>query len=131
LCTIGILLAAGLLAIAEPKSSPQPRPYKPVQSIEQMMEGQKRLFDDIKEAIGAKEWDEAATSAWILAEVANANRYQREDPAYQDFAEQVSTQCKQLAQLATKRDDASSRAAVNTIGKTCNACHEQFQKKKP
>jgi cytochrome c556 len=70
------------------------------------------------------------TAAWILSEIANVNHYQRDDAAYQRYADQVSAQCRQLADLANKRDEAAAKAMVNTIGQTCNACHEQFQKKK-
>jgi len=131
LFALGILLTGSLLATAEPKPSPPSKPFKPVQPLEQMMEGQKKLFGEIKEAVGAKEWDEAETSAWILAEIANANHYQRDNAAYQGFADRVSAQCVQLASLAQKRDETAAKAMVNTIGQTCNACHEQFQKKKP
>ncbi len=116
---------------AQPKNTQAAKPYKPVQPIEHMMEGQKKLFGDIKLALHEKDWDEASTSAWILAEIANSNHYQRDDANYQKFADQLSSQCVELAGLAEKREEAAARERVNTIGQTCNACHDQYQKKKP
>lgn len=127
----GIVLTATLMATAEPKSSGgSPRPYKPVQSTERMMLTQKKVMGDLKAAIGEKSWDEAETCAWILAESANSNHYQRDDASYQKFADRMSAQCVELATTLKKHDEAAAKEQINGIGKTCGACHDQFQEKK-
>jgi hypothetical protein len=125
-----VVLSLSLWAPGESGPSQGDKPFKPVQPIEHMMGGQKKLFGEIKLAIGEKDWDETETCAWILAEIANANHYQRDDATYQRFADQLSAQSVELAGLAKKRDEAKAKEMVNSMGKTCNACHDQFQKKK-
>ena len=124
------VLALSLVVTAQPKEAASEKAFKPVQSMEEMMEGQKKLYGEIKMAIGEKAWDEGETCAWILAEVANVNHYQRNDPSYQKFADQMSGQCAELAKLLQKRSEAEAKEKVGEIGKTCNACHDQFRKKK-
>ena len=125
---LAVVLTNSLVSVADPKSSG--KPYKPVQNVERMMGSQKKIMQDIKTCIDEKSWRDGATSAWILAEMANSNHYQRDDAAYQKFADDMSGQCVELAKLMKKADAGACKEQVNKIGKTCNACHDQFKKRR-
>lgn len=131
---ICVLSAAGLFAVAEA----QPKPggvadaaptFKPAQQLEQMMEGQKKLFGEIKAGILDEAWDDAIVKAWILAEVANANRFQNDHPDYRKHAGRMSEQCADLAATLKKRESKAAMEKFSAVGKTCGACHDQFGKK--
>lgn len=128
----GIGLASiGLLAVAEPKDDakqPVAPAFKPVTSVHDMMEGQDKLFREIKDALLDKKWSDAAKSAWVLAEIGNVNQYQNDDPQYKTFAREMSDACVTLAQALKKRDEAASKDAVKAVGARCGACHDQFKK---
>lgn len=104
--------------------------FKPVQPLEKLMEGQKKLHSEIKDAILDKAWDEAQTSAWLLAEIANVNHYQKPDPEFRALATRMSGECVELANLLAKRDQKAAMDQYMRIGQTCGSCHEIYQKKK-
>lgn len=129
------LLAAGLIATAQAQPKPggvaaasPGSPYKPVQSLHHMMEGQNKLLKEIKAGIIDKALKDAMVSAWILAEISNSNQYQNEDPAYRELAVRVSQQCVELAQTLKKGDEKAAMTQLNAIGQTCGACHDKFKK---
>jgi hypothetical protein len=104
--------------------------FKPVQPLETLMEGQKKLHAEIKEAIMDKAWEEAQVSAWLLAEIANVNHYQKPDPEFRTLAKRMSDECVELANLLAKRDQKAAMDQFIRIGKTCGSCHEIYQSKK-
>lgn len=110
------------------KQAATAKPFKPVQPIGVLMDGQKKLFGEIREGIVDEKWDDAATSAWILAEMANVNHYVRDVPQYQQFADQLSDTASTLAKALKKKDGAQAKQMVGEIGKTCKACHDQYKK---
>lgn len=124
----GVIYGAGVSALAEPKSGGAHKAFKPAQPLEAMMEGQAFLYKGIKDAMLDKNWKDAAKSAWILAEVANANQYQNDDGKYQGFASQMSHQCVELAKALKKKDEAAAKDLVSKVGATCGACHDAFKK---
>lgn len=130
-----VFTAAGLFAVAEagPKSgSPagdSAQAYKPAQKLEQMMEGQKKLFGEIKAGILDESWDDAIIKTWILAEVANANQFQNSHAKYKKLASRMSEQCADLASTLKKHDSKAAMQKFSAVGKTCGACHDQFGKK--
>ncbi|HKQ50647.1 MAG TPA: cytochrome c [Phycisphaerae bacterium] len=103
--------------------------FKPVQPLEKLMEGQKKLHAEIKDAILDKAWEEAQVSAWLLAEIANVNHYQKPDPEFRALATKMSGECVELANLLAKRDQKGAMEQYTRIGKTCGACHEKYEKK--
>jgi hypothetical protein len=125
----GAAVCVAGLVMAQPAGKPVARAFKPVQPLEKMMEGQKKLYGEIKEGILDESFGPAAESAWILAEMANVNHYQKEDSAYQSFADRMSADCVSLAKALEKKDASAAKDLVTRIGKTCGACHDQFQKK--
>lgn len=127
--SFAVVLGVSLWASAEPKSSGSAKAFKPVMNTEHLMHGQKKLMDDIKSAIGEKDWKAGQTAAWVLAELANVNHYQKDDAAYRGFADKMSKQCVDLAAMLSTKDEKGAKDAVNAIGKTCGACHDQFEKK--
>jgi cytochrome c556 len=115
---------------AQDKSHASAGSFKPVQSLETMMHGQKKLFDQIKSAITDDKLKDGVSYAWLLAEVANVNHYQKDDPAYQTLADKMSQQSVKLAELMEKGDAKLAKNQFSQIGRTCGACHDQFNKKK-
>jgi len=102
--------------------------FKPVQPIHDMMEGQKMLFTQIKEGIVDGQWKESSKAAWILAEIANVNQYQKDDPQYKRYAKQMSKDCVSLAKLLKKKDAAAAREGFRKVGRNCSMCHKKFRK---
>ena len=132
LVSIVAYASAGLPAGAQPKPTVEKKktlipPFEPVQPIHDMMEGQKKLYTEIKEGILDEQWDEAVKSAWILAEIANVNRYQHKSSEYKGLAKRMSKQCADLAKLLKKHDASSARQALGKVGQTCGACHDKFR----
>lgn len=136
-CFAVVVAAIVAVAVQAESRSAGAAAFKPVQPIEKMMEGQKKLFGEIKDGILDGKYKEAATSAWILAEVANANQFQHTAPEYKKLASTMSRQCAELAEALGRRAQASSgnsdqdkqlRDSVSQIGRTCGACHDTFRK---
>jgi hypothetical protein len=92
--------------------------FKAVQPLEKLMEGQKKLHAEIKDAILDKAWEEAQTSAWLLAEIANVNHYQKPDPEFRALATKMSGECIELANLLAKRDQKAAMDQYTRIGQT-------------
>ncbi len=133
LIVVGVTgLAAGLIvsAQAQPQGAAVEAPpaFKPAQPLEQMMEGQNKLFKEIRAGILDKTWKESSLSAWILAEMANANQYQNDNPDYRRMAAKMSEQCVELAKLLKNKDEQGAMSQVSAIGQTCQACHDKFKK---
>lgn len=119
---------SGLLIVILPSIRPKIKPVKPIEPLPEMMAGQRKLYTEIKDGILDKTWEEAATSAWILAEIANANQYQNDDKDYRKFAGRLSKEAATLAKQLKKQDERGAKETVARIGRTCKACHEQFKK---
>ncbi len=137
LVSVSILIAlatATALLRAEGDPAPQggaesPAPaFTPVQSVHDMMEGQKKLYEEIKDGVLDKQWEDAARSAWILAEIANVNQYQNAAGEYKGLARQMSEDCAKLAQALKKREADAAKQLVQQVGQTCSACHNKFRK---
>ena len=129
------VLSAALIVLsynarAQDKPPAATSTFKPVQKIVVMMNGQKKLFGEIKAAIVDEKLKEGETFAWLLAEIANVNHYQNDNTAYQSLADQMSQQCVLLAELMGKGDAKLAKEQFSQIGRTCGACHDQFAKKK-
>jgi DNA repair ATPase RecN len=124
--------AATVMSVAQPgmDGAAAVRPFKPVQELEQQMEGQERLFKDLQASIAGKKWKEGRHYAWILAELANVNHYQNGDSDYTRRADAMKAECVELARAMTKKDEAAAKALFSRVNQTCNGCHEQFVKKK-
>ncbi len=125
-----VFSAAALLAWGQSPPAASSHSFKPVQPLKRLMEGQEQLMGRIKDAIQDKTWDEAQTSAWILAEMANVNQYQKPDPEFQALALKMSGQCVELAKVLKKRDQKAAIDQSQSIGQTCKNCHETFRKKR-
>lgn len=129
------LVSVTLVARAQPAGDApkqgEPVPsmaFKPVISVEVMMENQGRFFKEVKDGILDKSWKPAAKSAWLLAELGNVNQYQNDNPDYKKFAKSMSDESKKLAEALEKNDEAASKEALKAVGQTCSACHDQFKK---
>jgi len=127
------VLATELIAGDEPpKTPPVPKPapagnFKPVISVHYMMEGQGKLWGEIKDGILDSNWKAAEKSAWILAELSNVNQYQHDAADYKGWAKKMSLQTVELAEALKKKDAAKSRDMVSKIGNTCSECHNKYK----
>lgn len=101
--------------------------FKPVQSIQDMMAGQGKLFTEIREGILDKQWKEAGKAAWILAEIGNVNQYQNDKPDYKGFAKQMSLRCAELAGALQREDEQAARRIVRQVGQACSTCHDKYK----
>ncbi len=127
--SVGIGIIA-ISAIAGPPKDPKAKfkAFEPVEDVHHMMEAQDMLYNNIKDQIIDKSWDEAETSAWVLAELANVNHFQSSEKRYQDFADAMSKDCVALAKAAKGRDARAARAAMRKVQQDCKACHDVYQK---
>ena len=126
--TVGIV---GMAALAgPPKKDPkvQFKPFKPIQTVERLMESQGELYNGIKDHIIDKSWDEAETSAWLLAELANVNHFQSTETQYQKFADDMASDCVALAKILKRRDVREARSSVKRVQQRCKACHDVYKK---
>ncbi len=117
ICLIAQAQPAGEVTKAK-AAEPAPA-FKPVISVEVMMENQGRLFKEVKEGILDKDWKNSGKSAWLLAELGNVNQYQHDDAAYKKFAKQMSDASKTMAEAIDKRDEAAAKSALTSVGETC------------
>lgn len=129
LVIMGIFSTVALVAWGQSPPAAAPA-FKPVQSLGMLMGGQDKLMGRIKDAILDKAWEDAESSAWLLAEIANVNQYQKDDPDYRALASRMSGECVELAKVLKKRDAKAAKDHVQLIGQTCKSCHEKFEKKK-
>jgi len=129
-----ILLAALPFALAvvavtaEPPDDKKPGAFKPAQTTHTLMEGQNKLWKEIREGILDEKFGDAALSTWILAELANVNQYQHDHPDYVKYAGAMSKECTNLARALEKKEANQARALVGKVGNICGACHNQFRK---
>jgi len=126
--SIAVYLGVSWMAYAEPPAHGA-KPFRPVQPLKMLMQGQNTLHDEIKTAIADKNFKDGERLSWVLAEIANVNQYQRENPAYQTLADQMSHQCVEMAQSLHNKDEKGAKEHFAEVGKTCGACHDQFAKK--
>lgn len=126
---IAAIFSTAALAAWGNAPPPAASAFKPVQPLDKLMGGQKKLHAEIKDAILDKAWEEAQTSAWLLAEIANVNHYQKPDAEFRALATRMSGECVELANLLAKRDQKAAMEQYTRIGQTCGACHEKFEKK--
>lgn len=124
------VLGVAWMASAQQKTPAKPdlQRFKPVLPLDALMNGQKKLFTDAQDAMLDKAWDEAETAAWLLAEIANVNRYQKDDPEYGKLAKRVSTEAVALAKRFKKQEAQAAKDSLTRISRTCQACHDKFAK---
>lgn len=104
--------------------------FKPVTTVERMMEGQDLLFEGVKQAIRDEKWGDGVTQAWILAELANVNTHQSAETKYVGFAQDMSKKCAALAQTLRKRNKDDAKAAAKAVADSCTTCHDQYKNKR-
>jgi predicted HNH restriction endonuclease len=127
---VAVFSAASLLAWGQAPPAASSPTFKPVQPLKRLMEGQEQLMGRIKDEIQDKSWQEAQVSAWILAEMANVNQYQKPDAEFQALALKMSGQCVELAKVLKRRDQNAAIDQTKSVGQTCKSCHEKFRKKR-
>ena len=130
------VLATELIAGQEPpKTPPPPAPipkpvpvttFKPITSVHHLMEGQGKLFGEIKDGILDSKWKAAEKSAWLLAEISNVNQFQNDAADYKAWAKKLAGDAVELANALKKNDAAKSREWVSKIGNTCSECHNKY-----
>ncbi len=125
----GVVAAAAAMVLGQGGPSAPPVAFKPVLSVEQLMEGQERAFKALKSAVLDEKWKDARINAWLLAELANVNRQHANETKYSDFAATMLDASMSLAAELKKKDPKLAAAGISKIGNACNACHDAYQKK--
>lgn len=113
-----------------PADANSEKPFKPVQSMDALMEGQEYLFGGVRKAIQGGKWDEGVRQAWILAELGNVNVHFAKEPKYGQLARKMSGASVELARTMKKHDETAAKAALTKVGASCKDCHDQYRKKK-
>ncbi|MFO0972927.1 MAG: hypothetical protein U1A27_05755 [Phycisphaerae bacterium] len=132
------LVGSGALALtaaalrAEPEPTVAPVPFKPVATVEHLMEGQEMAFKSLKAAVLGSKWRDARSSAWLLAELANVNRQHARTPRYAELSGKMVDACIAVAeQIKPRQADAdAAKKGVSEIAATCKSCHDEFRKKR-
>ena len=130
-CIISLLAGSWIVAGAqsqEAKKDWTPPPFKPVNEVKDMMEGQDAVFDNIKAAVKASKWSAAIAQAFVLAELGNVNVQNAKEPAYAQFAQEMSKKSLEMAGAFKKKDSQAARAAVSAVAASCKACHDKYNK---
>jgi len=133
------MLAAGTVVftmVAQSQDTPKvdSSGFKPVASVHGIMNGQFVIFNEMMDTVRnpkAKERAERMEGlAEALAELANVNQYNSDQPDFQKWAKELRDNSLQIAKEAgnDKIDDAKVKQIAETIKSTCGACHDKYQK---
>ncbi len=118
-------------AAAQADAKPPAEPYKPVARVHPLMEEQQDMFDGIKKLLKSASEDDLKKmekQAYILAELSNINRHQKEDKAdYVDWATQARDQSLKLAKAASAKDVEAAKGILRQLHATCTSCHDKYQ----
>jgi len=107
--------------------------FKPVASVEGVMNGQFVVFTAMMETISnpkAKQRIERIGGlSQALAELANVNQYNSDQQDFQDWARKLRDTSLEISEEAEKEsmDEAKVRELAQTIKNTCAACHDKYQ----
>lgn len=125
-----------VLATRAESGEPAPAvPFKPVAKVDAVMTGQGLVFKELQKAINVskdpKRPEAIAHLSEALAELSNVNIYHAEKDDYRKWATELRDTALQLAKEAETKpapDNAKMKALLGTLDKTCNACHDAYQK---
>jgi cytochrome c556 len=122
-CSLGLFLAAGNVT-AEPLADPV--------SIHDIMAkghaGKKSLLSKIKEGVKGEKWDDIAKEAKTFksyGEDLGKNKPEKGDEAsWKKLAEEYKKTTAAIAEGVEKKDQKAATKALETMGKSCKACHD-------
>ena len=107
--------------------------FKPVASVDALMQGQLTFFKEIKKAMANKAMedrgDEIEKAAEVLAELSNVNRFNNEKEDHRAWATELRDTALKLAHEAEEKDadEAKMTNLFKQIKATCGACHDEYQ----
>jgi len=109
-------------------------PFKPVASVESIMNGQGIHFDELKDLLdnanARGRSGKLITHAELLAELANVNYYNSEKEDYHGWAMELRGQSLDLAKEAQKgktADETRMKELYTQIEATCKKCHDVYR----
>jgi len=113
---------------AEPSSAG----FKPVASVEGLMNGQVLVFKQIGKLVAnenaPKRIKRIHAYAEVLAELANVNTFNSEKTDYQGWAGDLRDESLELSVAAKKGADSGSMSQIMARMKaTCESCHDVYQ----
>lgn len=100
--------------------------FRPIAPKIELMEWQDRAFSAMRLAI-AKKKPTVAEHAWLLAELANVNRYYSDKMDYRAWAAAVRDGAAEIAKAAEDKKFDRAKELAKTIGDTCTSCHDKYQ----
>jgi len=114
----------------KPSKPAKKRPFKPISTVEQIMEGQQMIFGQVRDGIRDQKWPQAVTAAHVLAELANVNVHHAKDDTYARYAGEMAKKSAALATTLMKHDSEQAQAALSAVSNTCKTCHDAYRKKR-
>jgi cytochrome c556 len=122
-CTFSFLFVVGAVT-AKPLAEPT--------SVHDIMAkghaGKKSLFAQLKEGVKGEKWDDIAKAAKTLktyGEDLGKNKVEKGDEAsWKKLAEEYKKTTVAIAEGVEKKDQKAATKALETLGKSCKACHD-------
>lgn len=128
-----ILTLSGLSLLAQDESAGK-QPFKPVASIDALMNGQLTHFTAIEQLLSDKKAKDRskrlALEAEVLAELANVNTLNKDKADYRAWATDLRETALELSREAAKKTDESEptmKTQVERMKTICTACHDAYQ----
>ena len=130
IATVG-LIGAGLFALDDTAGKSESA-YKPVAPIDVIMENVDDIFSTFEKKVAdkdVKKMKRMKKETLFLAELFNVTQFQKAEKDWREWSVKNRDQLKELSTLTEKGDAPALKSALETINKTCEACHEKYRDK--
>ncbi len=101
--------------------------FKPVADQHMLMEWQERVFSGMNRAILQKKDSEVVAHAWMLAELANVNRFHSKKDDYRRWAKDMLDTAVKLAEAGKAKQFDEAKKLARKMNATCSSCHEVYR----
>ena len=101
--------------------------FKPVADRNVLMEWQERVFSGMNRAILQKKDSEVVAHAWLLAELANVNRFHSKKDDYRRWATEMLDTAVKLAESGKAKQFDEAKKLARKMNATCSSCHEVYR----
>ena len=101
--------------------------FKPVADRHVLMEWQERVFNGMNRAILQKKDSEVVAHAWMLAELANVNRFHSKKDDYRRWATEMLDTAVKLAESGKAKQFDEAKKLARKMNATCSSCHEVYR----
>ena len=101
--------------------------FKPVADRHLLMEWQERIFSGMNRAILQKKDGEVVAHAWMLAELANVNRFHSKKDDYRRWAKEMLDTAVKLAESGKAKQFDEAKKLARKMNAVCASCHEVYR----